>query len=152
MTDNRERLKACPFCKGPAEIYVGMSAFTDVLVGCEKCGFYGPTFDNDPIHGMTSADPEADAIAHWNTRASTPTFNDGIEAAAKACDAWQPTLSGVFPIQSPGAVAVELAAAIRSLSLSRPDDGDGGSERNSTCNEGSNANEDSSTKSSGGAE
>lgn len=44
------------------------------------------------------------------------------------------------------------AAIVSALTLSRPDDGDGGSERNSTCNEGSNANEDSSTKSSGGAE
>lgn len=148
MTDNRERLKACPSCGKQPGQKVGPPALARcVTKGCP---------------GSSRA---AVTLTEWGF--NTPTFNDGIEAAAKwheneAADTAK--YRGELNRYSDDADERDAwhrrkakedshkycAAAIRSLSRPDDGDGDGGSERNSTCIEGSNANEDSATKSSGG--
>lgn len=61
-------LLPCPFCGGRPAINKGQHNFVDVHISCTQCEATGPSFDNDPPSGGFSKDPEADAIAHWNTR------------------------------------------------------------------------------------
>ncbi len=73
-------LKPCPFCGGKAYLRDDESHSTAAFIGCSTEECFGE------IHWEQTA---AEAIAAWNTRADTATWNAAIKAAADTFNWWE---------------------------------------------------------------
>jgi len=74
----REGLRECPFCGGEASLEIpsdlNTAQYDDVCVCCDECEIRGQAVLVELAENVEGRfpDEEAEAIAAWNTRASTP--------------------------------------------------------------------------------